>query len=452
MDRRRLTQDTFISTRPPVGGKKVRRKKGVAPKKKKSAFKKRPARAGKIVFDTAVARRARLQELSTAQLLRGAENIAANEVGRQDGGLFAGRQQAPIQVNLGQLGQVDDRLAEVQRRMRVANLVNPDNPRPRRDFEGEVLQILRRNVGEVRDVEQAAGVGEFPPPQEIAAPIVDIEPEVEFAGAAGDAASIIGEVSQVPTISSEETEEVEPRGEGGEGFVIPDEPTRERSGGLQRDVRVVDYAAQQDSDSGDSEYRPSLRDRDDILRDYLADAANRPPPPLSDISLTPSGPALSTEEGGGFDPTFDDPEEPFAGDKPFRVGQRRGGVEPPPEGAAGRPVYSNPVFEEEQQRVERGRLRSFGEVASRAGGRVAQLFSRSKGEPAAEGAFFVESPFGEGELVGGGGGGLRVNPLEAQGAVFGSRAIPNPAGSAFESDVASSIGFEESGDISFALD
>lgn len=449
MDRRRLAQDTFISTRPPVGGKKVRRKKGVAPKKKKSAFKKRPARAGKIVFDTAMARRARLQELSTAQLLRGAENIAANEVGRQDGGIFAGRQQAPIQVNLGQLGQVDDRLAEVQRRMRVANLVNPDNPRPRQDFEDRVLQILRRNVGEVRDVEQAAGVGDIPqpPPQEVAAPIVDIEPEVEFRGAAGEAASIIAEASAAPTFSSsEEVEEALPRGQGGEGFVIPDEPTRERSGGLQRDVRVVDYAAQQDSDSGDSEYRPNLRDRDDLLRDFLADAADRPPAPLSEISSVPSGPPLSTIEGGGFDPTFDDPEEPFGADQPFRVGQRRGGIEPPPEGISGRPVYSNPAFEEEQQRVERGRLRSIGNVASRAGSRVAQLFSRSRGtEEGPEGAFFVESPFGEGEIVGGGGGGLRINPLEAQGAVFGSRAIPNPA----SSDVASSIGFEDSGDLTF---
>ena len=31
---------TFISTRPPVGGKKVKRKVGVLPKKKRSAFKK----------------------------------------------------------------------------------------------------------------------------------------------------------------------------------------------------------------------------------------------------------------------------------------------------------------------------------------------------------------------------------------------------------------------------
>ena len=179
MDRRLRPDDTFISTRPPVGGKKVRRKKGVAPKKKKSAFKKRPAKKGKILFDNPRARQARLQALSTAQLLQGAENIAGNEVGRQDGGFFAGRQQAPIQLNLGGAQQIDDRLAEAQRRMAIANLVNRNQPAPV-NLREQIQEILRENQGDLDAAEDAAGVGNLARPADevpIFRPPPDLEPD-----------------------------------------------------------------------------------------------------------------------------------------------------------------------------------------------------------------------------------------------------------------------------------
>ena len=415
MDRRLRPDDTFISTRPPVGGKKVRRKKGVAPKKKKSAFKKRPAKKGKILFDNPRARQARLQALSTAQLLQGAENIAGNEVGRQDGGFFAGRQQAPIQLNLGGAQQIDDRLAEAQRRMAIANLVNRNQPAPV-NLRDQIQEILRENQGDLDAAEDAAGVGNLARPADevpIFRPPPDLEPDFgdvdRFADELGEDIGIerfVGDVAE-----GRAQPEVDFRGRGGEAASIIEAATTPLQSESESEETLSAFNFPLGADAG-------------LLRN----------PSLGFIPEPSEIGGLSRE---GFDPTFDDRSEIELA------------TPTPSETSILPPILptNNPAFEDEGERQERGKLRPLKDFAARAGGRVAQLFGRGGDEesPAAEGAFFVERPFEVSDIVGGGGGGLRVNPLEGAGAVFGSRAIPNPANSLFESDLAESIGFEYGG-------
>lgn len=418
MDRRLRPEDTFISTRPPVGGKKVRRKKGVAPRKKKSAFKKRPARAGKIVFDTARARRSRLQALSTAQLLQGAENIAANEIGRQDGGFFAGRQQAPIQVNLGAAQQVDDRVAEAQRRMAVANLVNPAQPIPQ-DFREAIREALRENQGDLNRAEEvvdaAAGVGEIPPPRDppIFRPPPQLEPDF---GEVDEFSARLGEdIGVEPLEAAEQRGQAEP------------EVAFEGTAG-----EAADIIAQATTPLPSSEEEASSAFNFPIGTDA---GLFRAPP--------------SSEEGGlsreGFDPTFDDRSDSLRSEIQLRT--------PTPSETSELPPIiptANPAFEEESGRIQRGRLQPIRQFISRSGSRAAQLFSRSRGEeePEREGALFFETPFDESSIVGGNNpaaGRLTINPFEATGDVIGSRAVANPAGSLYESDL-ESIGFEVAAD------
>ncbi len=418
MDRRLRPDDTFISTRPSVGGKKVRRKKGVAPRKKKSAFKKRPAKSGKIVFDTATARRARLQALSTAQLLQGAENIGANEIGRQDRGFFAGRQQAPIQVNLGAAQQVDDRVAEAQRRMNIANLVNPaapPQPRPQ-DFRDAIREALRENQGDLERAEEAAGVGDIPQPRErpIFRPPPQEEPDF---GEVDEFAARLGE-----DIGVEPFEAAEQRGQ------IEPEVAFEGTGGEAADIiaqATTPLFGSEESEEALSAFNFPVG----------ADAAS--------LGFTPQPSEIGGLSREGFDPTFDDKSESLRSEIELRT--------PTPSETSELPPIlptKNPAFEEESARIQRGRLEPIKRFVSRSGSRAAQLFSRSGGaEPEQEGAVFI-SPFDESSIVGGNdpsSGRLTINPFEATGGVIGSRAVPNPAGSLYESE-AGSIGFEVAAD------
>lgn len=311
----------IISTRPPVGGKRVRRKKPIVVKKKKSAFKKRAAKQGKIIFDTQKAQRGRLKGKTTKQLTEEIQNNFANEVGRQDGAMF-GRQQ-PIVLNLGGQQQADDRVREVRRRMDINNLTNPDQYQPNafeRGFREGMRRQEEQNVEEIRQVDRDVEVPDFtPPPQadfdevdifdsgfddiDVAIPERQPEPEVEFAGASGDAAEILSQIgTDIESSGSEATFPL--------GFSAGDLPLNRRGF---------------DDSSFDSGLDPTFDDRSRASR--LDNLLNTPTP-----SETSQLPPL-----GGF------------GD--------------------------NTPFEAEEERVGRGRraLRGVGDLVNNLGGRVGQL-------------------------------------------------------------------------------
>lgn len=351
----------IISTRPPVGGKRVRRKKPIVVKKKRSAFKKRAAKQGKIIFDTQKAQRGRLKGKTTKQLTEEIQNNFANEVGRQDGGIMGGfGRQQPIVLNVGGQQQADERVREVRRRMDINSLTNPDQYQPNA-FERGFREGMRRqeeeNIQEVRQVDRDVEVPDFtpppPPPQadfddvdvfdsgfddlDVSIPERQPEPEVEFAGASGDAAEILSQIG---------------------------------------------------TDIGDS----SESDRSFPLGFSAGDL------PLNRRGFD------DTDADSGLDPTFDDRSrasrlDSLLNQSPSETSQL------PPLGGFG----DNTPFEAEEERVGRGRraLSGIGDLVSNLGGRVGQLAriaSRGRSEGSSgdttesdivADAIFYENPYQE---------------------------------------------------------
>ena len=248
--------------------------------------------------------------------------------------------QAPIAINLGQAGAIDDRVAEVRRRMDVANLINPQNPAPQQP---EVRQPRR-------------------PPTEVGEPARRVNPLRELRDELSESAETIVEPTP-PRRPPTEVGEVPPPPTpfGGISPVAADDGA---GVGLQP---AAEPEVELQGETGDAASIVDIPLGADAFN--LADLEAR----RNELGFTPPPSSVGLSRVGGFDPTFDEAED------------RRLRTPPPLE----LPSFgSNPVASDEETR-QRGGVVGAGRAAlARAGGSLARLLSRGgSDEPAPEEPF-----------------------------------------------------------------